>query len=29
MIAESGRLSQSVRYEDYKARIELLCRALE
>ena len=29
MIAESGRLSQSVRYEDCKARVELLCRALE
>ena len=29
MIAESARLGQSVRYEDYKARVKLLCRALE
>ena len=29
MIAGSGRPSQSVRCEDYKARIELHCRALE
>ena len=29
MIAKSGRLSQSVRYEDYKARVELQCPAQE
>ncbi len=29
MIAESGRLSQSVRYEGYKTRVEPLCRVLE